>query len=241
MKFTQLRKRLFPSAPRSGVRTPEPTRRKRAAFETLEGRDLLAAAPVCGDAADAPAAVVAEQRAEEPVAGIGDLNDWQSNYGVGAAPSTGGGVDVMIADIDGDGSASFGGAGLDVLIANTGGDRAVDEAILAWGNDWIVGGTGQDAPLAPTTKLKVFLCPSDTRHGDDVRIGGLGRDLILGGAGDDAATGNGGTVSDDVIVDGRIITGENYDSANATLGNETLASSGQTMRLRIATVNNSGK
>lgn len=58
---------------------------------------------------------------------------------------------------------SYGGAGLDILIANTGGDRDAvfedlsndlidgsegasqgDDVIGGWGNDWIVGGTGQD-------------------------------------------------------------------------------------------------
>lgn len=61
---------------------------------------------------------------------------------------------------DGDDGAVYGGAGLDVLIGNTGADR--DQSFGDLGNDWIVGGTGQDSI-----------------------VGGWGNDWISGGTGQD--------------------------------------------------------
>jgi hypothetical protein len=60
-------------------------------------------------------------------------------------------------------------------------------AIGDLGNDWIVGGTGQEAPSASGL------------DGSETLVGVAYRPEV--------------SVSDDVFIDGKIITGENYDSA----------------------------
>lgn len=233
--------------PLGGAQTVEPTTvpaieaAPRTGDGDVDGRDYIIWRKTLGAGAS-------------PVAGIGggDLNDWQSNYGAGGAAAAIGGGDLndWRNTFGAGGSAAPNGGGIDILIANTGGDRVVDLALQCFTSELkdaaaksTLDGQGR---LLVATDQGVYRSTAINNRGklsvgvDSVdRRSGSGRDLLLGGAGDDiliggqtthdARSSDPTTVADDVIVDGRIITGENPLSV------------GQTVRLRFAAAINAGK
>jgi hypothetical protein len=115
----------------------------------------------------------------------------------------------------GAGSAAPAGGGLDVLIANTGGDRAVDAALL----DLASLSNGGATRTAGDTRGRLLL-------GTD---GGIWNQASIGDLANDADPNVGQTVSDDVIVDGRIITAEDWHSVWSlpATGNKAVATRGE--------------
>jgi hypothetical protein len=185
--------------------------------------------------------------------GGGDLNDWRNNFGSGgSAAPIGGGVDILIANTGGDrvvdlalqcftSEPSAAPAPLDAKTRLLVGD---DQGVFRRSSP--SGADARTGTLYVGTDNGVFGTFAANNRGklivgvDSVdRSGGNGRDVLLGGAGDDVLVGgqtshdarssDRTTVADDVIVDGRIITGENPLSV------------GKTVRLRFAAVNNAGK
>lgn len=89
--------------------------------------------------------------------------------------------------------------------------------------------TSQAQPERAARPLPVLMVLADRQDFYYSIIGGAGRDVLLGGQTVDAAA-DPTTVADDVVVDGRIITGQDYDNA-------TIASSGY---IRVKKLNSGG-